>query len=120
WFHLASAHGAYDASVYRAFGVQDVGPCQEIPPHLVEANNCHAGTDAWYPTKFWWWFDTTRVIPGTITEFPAFSFLLGDLHPHFTALPGVVLVLALAAAAWRGRRPLDHRTHVASPAMGLL
>ena len=41
----------------------------------------------------------------TITEFPAFSYLLGDLHPHVIALPftilaiGIALNLALAPAA---------------------
>ena len=38
-----------------------------------------------------WWFRAARVIPNIepdgITEFPYFSFLLGDLHPHFMAIP---------------------------------
>ncbi len=46
-----------------------------------------------------WWFHTSRVIPNIqpdgISEFPYFSFLLGDLHPHYTALPLDLLVLVL-------------------------
>ncbi len=33
-----------------------------------------------------------------ITEFPFFSFYLGDMHPHVLALPWVLLALALALA----------------------
>jgi YYY domain-containing protein len=42
------------------------------------------------------WFAPSRVIPGTITEFPWFSFLLADLHAHVLALPFSVLVLGFA------------------------
>jgi YYY domain-containing protein len=52
-----------------------------------------AATSRWYPAEMWWWFRTTRIIPGMIVEFPAFSFLLGDLHPHVMSLPFVVLAL---------------------------
>ena len=31
-----------------------------------------------------------------IDEFPGFSFLLGDMHPHVLALPFVLLALAVA------------------------
>lgn len=33
----------------------------------------------------------------TINEFPAFSFVLGDLHPHVTTLPALLAAIALAA-----------------------
>ncbi|MEI6222845.1 MAG: DUF2298 domain-containing protein [bacterium] len=41
------------------------------------------------------YWDPTRVIPGTINEFPYFSFLFADLHPHMIAIPFTLLVLAL-------------------------
>jgi YYY domain-containing protein len=46
------------------------------------------------PTQFWWWWRATRVLPGMISEFPAFSIVLGDLHAHLLALPLKVLALA--------------------------
>lgn len=58
------------------------------------------------PTDNWWWWRASRVvsdkspIDGThievIDEFPSFSFLLGDLHPHVLALPFDLLALAIA------------------------
>lgn len=57
----------------------------------------------WFPTSNWWWWRASRIIPNTkpdgINEFPYFSFILGDLHPHFTALPWVLLAVALAFSA---------------------
>ena len=56
-----------------------------------------------FPSEFWWWFKSTRVIGTseggttldyTITEFPAFSFLLGDLHAHVLAIPFFLLAIA--------------------------
>lgn len=58
----------------------------------------------WYPTDNWWWWRATRVIDTlaggasadyTITEFPFFSFLLGDLHPHVMSLPFVLLAVGV-------------------------
>lgn len=58
------------------------------------------------PTDNWWWWRASRVLNDinpvggghveVIDEFPAFSFLLGDLHPHVLALPFGVLALAIA------------------------
>jgi YYY domain-containing protein len=43
-----------------------------------------------------WYIGPSRVIPYTINEFPAFTFLFADLHPHMIALPIGVLAAALA------------------------
>ena len=48
------------------------------------------------PLRDYDWFAPSRVIPDTITEFPWFSFLLGDLHAHVLALPFTLLALAFA------------------------
>ena len=59
----------------------------------------------WIPAKHWWWWRASRVLQDynyldhpleIIDEFPFFSFLLGDLHPHVIAIPFAFLVIALA------------------------
>ena len=48
----------------------------------------------WEPDNGWW--GPSRVLQGAIDEFPAWSFVLGDAHPHFlniAALPFFVLIL---------------------------
>lgn len=109
---LAAAHGKGSPGLYEAFGVDWMQPCAEG-----SAGPCRQESEKWYPTRFFFWFDHTRVIRSdpaanppdadTITEFPAFSFILGDLHPHVMSLPLVLLVMAVAAATWRGRATLD-------------
>ena len=114
-FEWAAAHERYSEPLYRAFGVDYLLPCE---PGTTA--NCYAGpagsrTSAWYPTEYWFWWRGSRVIPGTITEFPSFSFLLGDLHPHVMALPLVTLATAIALALWRDRTPLTWRRARARP-----
>ena len=41
-----------------------------------------------------------RDLDYTINEFPAFSFLLGDLHPHVLALPFTLLAIQVAFSWW--------------------
>ncbi len=53
-----------------------------------------AASASWVPEGFWWWFRASRVF--AITEFPMFSFVLGDMHPHVMSLPFVLLVVGLA------------------------
>ncbi len=64
----------------------------------------------------WWWWRASRVIAEydfagvragngspvhePIAEFPGFSFILGDMHPHVLALPYAMLAMAVAFAWW--------------------
>ena len=48
------------------------------------------------PLRDYDWFAASRVIDDAITEFPWFSFLLGDLHAHVLAVPFTMLALAFA------------------------
>ncbi len=47
--------------------------------------------------RFDFW-ESTRIIPGTINEFPFFSGLWADLHAHVVALPFAILVVAVSVA----------------------
>ncbi len=65
-------------------------------------------TGSWYPGDIYlWWWRASRVLADKdflgrnigvqpIDEFPAFSFLLGDNHPHVLALPFVLLAIGMA------------------------
>ncbi len=70
---------------------------------------------AWVPDRYIWWWQDSRVIQDydlagnfreIIDEFPAFSYLLGDLHPHVLAMPFGLLVIAAALnlflGGWKG------------------
>lgn len=63
----------------------------------------------WVPEGNWWW-RASRILVDVrltgepvrlITEFPGFSFLLGDLHPHLMGLPYLLLALALTFEIYR-------------------
>ncbi len=45
------------------------------------------------PPDLYW--PATRIIPGTVNEFPAFSVLFADLHAHLMAMPLATAALAL-------------------------
>ena len=65
---------------------------------------------SWTPPDFWWWFHASRVIntfdgvhfiDNTIQEFPFFSFLLGDMHPHVMSIPFIALFIGIALNIYR-------------------
>lgn len=68
--------------------------------------------------SFWWWWKSSRVLTDrnldgsivpidVITEFPAFSYLLADVHPHVLSLPFVLLLTGLALGIVLAGRPPD-------------
>jgi YYY domain-containing protein len=71
------------------------------------------------PDRFIWWWQASRVIQDydlihnfreVIDEFPAFSYLLGDLHPHVLAMPFGLMTVAVALnlflGGWKGETNL--------------
>ena len=61
------------------------------------------------PSGHWWWWQSSRAIVDVdpagrpvevIAEFPFFSYLLGDNHPHLLAMPFVALTAGLAFNLW--------------------
>jgi len=53
-------------------------------------------------------WSSSRAIAGAITEFPLFTFHLGDLHPHVLCVP--LLLLAMVLARSLGRPPGEPRS----------
>ncbi len=83
---LFANNGVGSATMWSTIGVKELQPNMNGFPPANEGG---------------WWFRAARVIPNIqpdgITEFPYFSFILGDLHPHFIAIPLAMLVATLAA-----------------------
>ena len=71
-FELMAAHGVGPKALYTWAGIDGL----KLGPET--------STDHWYPDKPYYWWRSTR-IPSSwdIKEYPFFSMLLGDLHPHY-------------------------------------
>jgi YYY domain-containing protein len=83
-----------------------------------------APTGVFPPTCGWWWFNLTRVVRDRnlngapeeiINEFPIFSFVLSDIHPHVLSLPFVILAIHLLlnmVLTRRGAHPWEFLIYV--------
>ncbi len=82
--------------------------------------------NSWYPGNEWWWWRASRVLADKtfagldigvqpIDEFPFFSFLLGDNHPHVLALPFVLLAIGLAFNLLLRQVSLERNTTIGEP-----
>jgi YYY domain-containing protein len=73
-------------------------------------------TNSFVPNDNWWWWRASRVVHDVVAgqtqevidEFPQFSFLLGDMHPHVLALPFVLLALAVALNLLKSKFELEN------------
>lgn len=56
----------------------------------------------------WAFWDATRIVNGTVNEFPFFTFLFADLHAHMIVIPFSLAVVGLtvALARWASQEPL--------------
>jgi YYY domain-containing protein len=79
----------------------------------------------WYIGFDWWWWRSSRVVEDldllgqhieVIDEFPIFSYVLGDNHPHVLAMPFVLLVIGLAQNLFFGNQAISAAEIVAEPA----
>ncbi|RLT36461.1 MAG: hypothetical protein DWI58_18695 [Chloroflexi bacterium] len=104
--NLAAVNGLGDRAWWSGLGVEGV----PVPEGVTDG----------VPTAFWWWWTSTRVLPGTITEFPAFTLLLGDPHAHLLALPIDLVAVALAVETFEGGAPLTWRRWMQQPERLLL
>ena len=110
-FELAHAKGIGSPAFYQWL---DINNLDESLPR----------SPTWYPVDNWWWWRASRVINDrdltgrhveVIDEFPFFSFLLGDMHPHVLGLPFVLVAIGLglnllAAVAEKQTRALNGHT----------
>ena len=93
-FWTQNGDGSYTSSFWTWLNIQEISK-PPTPPF------------GWAPERvsgIWWWrasrvlqdFDMADRSREIIDEFPFFSYLLADLHPHVLAMPFVLLAIAIA------------------------
>ncbi len=105
-------------SYFEFWGTQKLPDFDFIDYQPDDDAGLNLDTSSW---SHWWWFNASRVpsdydldnrLTGTqpIGEFPAFSFILSDNHPHVLALPFAIMVvgLMLNLVLWRRDPPAEH------------
>jgi YYY domain-containing protein len=110
------ATGEYSSRLWTWLDLMELSQPPMLPFHFLPLD------------RYLWWWRSSRIIQdynmvGTwtgdvIDEFPFFSFLLGDLHPHVLAIPFSLLAIAVSLnlflGGWRGQinLPWGMRLHV--------
>ena len=117
---FATANGAVNATFLDGLDIANLDRARESGACLLPDPVCIN-----YPNEessTWWWWRATRISPAgdSITEFPFFSFLLGDLHPHVMAIPYVLTVVGLGLVLWRSEAPLSLESWRRAPGLYLV
>jgi YYY domain-containing protein len=116
---MAHANNIGSPEFWRWLDILEInGPAAQKPPEV----------PWWTPRQGWWWWRSSRVIHDyppeqvspllsqitglpaadpsvyqeVIDEFPQFSYILGDMHPHVLALPFALVMMALALNLYQG------------------
>jgi len=104
-FWTQSSNGNWQSSFWSWLGIQELTDPPSLPL-------------SWVPTRIggiWWWrasrvledFRIDGVSREIIDEFPFFSYLLSDLHPHVLAMPFALLAVGLALNQYlKSREPV--------------
>jgi uncharacterized membrane protein len=88
-FWSQDANGNFVSSFWKWLNLENL-----VNPPLAQVSSI--------PARNWWWWRASRVVHDVnlagnslelIDEFPFFSFLLSDNHPHVLALPFVLIVI---------------------------
>ena len=113
-FWVKNAAGEYTSAFWKWLDMKELSSPPTLPFQFM-------------PDRYLWWWRASRVIQDydmrhnpleVIDEFPFFSFLLGDLHPHVLAIPFGLLAIAVALnlflGGWRGQInfPWGARLHI--------
>ncbi len=93
-FWQRNPDGSLVSAFWRWLDIQELVRPPSIPFELIPERS----------GGIWWWrasrvlqdYDLAGQSREVIDEFPFFSFLLGDLHPHVLAMPFVLLAIGLA------------------------
>lgn len=123
-------NGVGSAAVWRWLDIPEI---DEPPAERVNWD--------WSPNRFRWWWRASRIVSDydlcdwehrgdqsgdclpidrrtNIDEFPFFSFLLGDMHPHVLGLPFVLLALTCSWALLQAGREVAGKSQGGRPGRG--
>jgi uncharacterized membrane protein len=115
-FWQTSANGALTSKFWTWLGLQDLVNAPGSVPSLM-------------PDRYLWWWRASRVVHDVklsgetvevIDEFPFFSFLLADNHPHLLALPFVLMAIGFILQVYLSLSPGEVRLGRTKPSTSLI